>query len=86
MKDLFGSEITEAEYLQTHRPKTMIERGLRKYRYRKREVAEKCCKTCMRSWQTGHGFYKCELVGCTASVASDIRAFNVCDAWERSKG
>jgi hypothetical protein len=81
MKDLFGNECTEKDF--EPRPKTMIERGLRRYRYRKRESDEKCCKTCMRHIKRNDRFYKCELVGCTMSAASDIRAFNVCDAWER---
>jgi len=81
VKDLFGAEITEKDF--DPRPKTMIERSLRKYRYRQRSNDVQCCRTCVRSFKKNGRFYKCNLVGCTASTASDIKAFNVCDAWER---
>jgi hypothetical protein len=83
MEDLFGAPITEADFAP--RPKTMIERGLRRYRYRKRSNDVQCCRTCVRAFKRDGRFYKCELVGCTASSASDIKAFNVCDAWEGRK-
>ena len=86
MTDLFGNTITEKDFEPL--PKTMIQKTLGKWHYRKAETKERRCATCANCFlKAGHAkrYYKCRYVGCTASPASDIRAGHVCDAWAKSE-
>ncbi len=84
MRDLFGQEYRETDLLPTS--KTLIQKKLGKYNYRKAENEVERCKYCKRSFRSGHhgkGYWKCEVVGCSRSDATDIRANNVCDLFEK---
>ena len=78
-QDLFGSFVYEADFLPT--PRTRIQRALGKYHYRQSSSRTECCRTCGRVIRHLGRYYKCSLVGLSASPATDIRARNVCDAW-----
>ncbi len=83
-RDLFGEPVRAADMTKK---KTLISKALARFNYRKSDpVAARvagspvCCKTCGNHLKRGD-FYKCRLVGCSASTATDIRATWVCDAW-----
>jgi hypothetical protein len=84
MIDLFGNE-TSGEYTGRHQH-TLIKRKLGPLHYRPSTDKSVRCATCThRFLKAGHAkrYYKCDLVGCTASPASDIRMGHVCDAWSK---
>jgi hypothetical protein len=80
-QDLFGSFVYEADLLPT--PQTRIQRALGKYNYRPSIERKTSCKTCAAMIRNWGRYYKCSLVGPSASPAMDIRARNVCDAWRK---
>lgn len=83
MVDLFGDTIDES----APRFSATIRRELGPYNYRPRVKKEECCKTCahciVKEWSKR--YYKCEFVGCSNCEATDIRAYHVCDAWEKEE-
>lgn len=84
MTDLFGHTYTEEDLAP--KPKTLIRTVLGGLNYR-RATGTARCKNCANSIHVGapewtRRYWKCRLVGCSASAATDIRANNVCDAWE----
>ena len=83
-QDLFGSFVYEADLLPI--PKTRIQRALGKYHYRRSFDRKICCKTCAEIFRHLGRYYKCRLVGDSASSATDIRARNVCEAWKPIPG
>lgn len=82
MSDLFGNPLTMKDWEE--KPKTIIRRKLGPLNYRPCESPGKCCRTCMNCHvhEYGKRYYKCALVGCSASMATDIRVRHVCDRWE----
>lgn len=66
-------------------PKTLKQKVLGKYRYRKAENDWQRCSTCenFRIKQHGRKYFKCALLGDSSSPATDINAGHVCDAWSK---
>ena len=88
MKDLFGQEITEADYFSASKaPKTIIEKHTIRTNYRKAERDEGTCRQCEYSFvrQYGKRYWKCTHVGLSSSMSSDINATRTCDLWESAK-
>jgi hypothetical protein len=83
MIDLFGVESQEREYTG-HPGMGPRQRTKHENRYRLAESKERRCGTCARHFRSRGGarvYHKCELIGCSASEATDIRVSWVCDAW-----
>ena len=94
MKDLFGNEITEEEYLAggavvTEQGNMTHHNGSRQqwkkdHHYRLALTKEKRCGTCA-ALRAIHGrgktYYKCLHLGDSRSTATDIRLRDLCDAW-----
>ena len=83
---MFGVEYSEEDLLP--RPKTLIEKALGKYNFRKSDDKERRCKTCLQFFYRNGNikrYPKCSLVGCSASEATDIRVNHVCDVWEADR-
>ena len=78
MIDLFGKEIPDHET----KPKLSPYQTFKVVnRYRKRETKEQRCKACLYCMIHRHNrdYYKCKLIGMSASPATDIRVNHVCD-------
>jgi len=80
--DLFGGESPIADtQAKSGYKKVLQERG-----YGKAINKEQCCKNCAHIFKKGFhgkGYYKCELVGCSSSSATDIRLGAVCRMFEK---
>jgi len=81
-KDLFG-QITE---LPENGQLTKMQRHAITNNYRPAEGRERC-KNCkyLRTMQYNKRYYKCECVGVTHSMATDIRVNHVCDLYEEAQ-
>ena len=85
MKDLFNNEYQESDLLPA--PKTLIYKKLGKYNYGKSTDKTRRCKTCGNLIGAGYHnkqYYKCRIVGCSRSQATDIRVNNICDLYEKA--
>ena len=54
--------------------------------YRKAEDKSRSCKTCkwlVKIEYHRKNYYKCELIGISQSIATDIRLSYTCDMWNR---
>jgi len=84
MKDLFGQEIVDVE--------RKVQSPYQKFKsfnhYRKSENKKERCKTCsslIKKSYHSKNYYKCKLIGCSSSTATDIRLGNVCNKWKGSE-
>jgi hypothetical protein len=83
MKDLFGVEITELEYLQNEQSHGHFKKWKLMNRYRRSQNMGKKCSLCKFF---KHGKYKkCTVMGVSSSTASDIRSGYVCGLFEINK-
>lgn len=82
MIDLFGKEVADEDPGPPR--ETLIKKNLGPYNYRPREETMKCCITCAHSLVITYSksYYKCEILGLSHSVSTDIKAKHVCDKWE----
>jgi hypothetical protein len=55
------------------------------YAYRPKDEPGKNCGTCDHSFMRGK-YRKCELIGCSASTASDVSRNCVCKHWTAARG
>ena len=82
MKDLFGQDVTEEQF---YKPKKVLNSPYLQWKqrnnYRHCLYAEKSCKTCGYMFRNCFNYFKCELLGASASTATDIRASSVCNLW-----
>jgi hypothetical protein len=57
------------------------------YDYHRSESMDKRCATCrwfrIKKFNSGRQVFKCGIIGCSDSAASDIRAKHVCRHWEK---
>ncbi len=80
--DLFGGE---SRIVSSSRPGTYAD-ALKKRNYRKQEFGNPYrCKNCKHFIRKEYAkrYFKCELLGDTRSEATDIKANNVCDLYEK---
>ena len=86
MKDLFGVEITEKDYLAggMHRL-SVYERRKMGMGYRLAHDKSQWCKLCGHHFEHLHGriYHKCELIGNSCCEATVIRVKHTCDRWEK---
>ena len=64
------------------KPKTLIQKRVQHYR---KADGYRRCGNCTRFYVKrlhAKTYYKCEVVGFSASMATDIRKNHVCDLWE----
>jgi hypothetical protein len=82
MKSLFGEQIAD---IPTPKARGLYQQWKRDHHYRK-AVDEKRCGKCAHLRNCGEHttFFKCVLMGCSHSTATDIRKRNTCDLWEQS--
>lgn len=82
MSDLFGNPMAPSDW--EDKPRTMIRRILGPYNYRPSADPGRRCATCSNHFVKTHSkrYHKCALLRCSSSIATDIRARNVCDRWE----
>lgn len=81
MIDLFGNKITEEDFI-IHKIHGKYKKWKYDNNYRKSEDQEKRCKNCLNLFGFSYhhkNYYKCDVMGCSHSVASDIRLSYVCD-------
>lgn len=83
MKSLFGNEIADTD----KKPGSVYQSFKAFNRYRKSENKEQRCKVCRflacNEMRSTRRYYKCKLMGCSCSAATDIRVGHVCDKFER---
>jgi hypothetical protein len=87
MTDLFGNEAPTKEYTGRHQH-TILAKRLGPLHYRKAQDRSVRCATCAHHFlRCGHQriYHKCDLVGCSFSSATDIRAGHVCNAWRKGE-
>ena len=79
--NLFG-ELQETE-TKTPKSKYQIIKARNKYGLAK-VSAQSCkhCINCLRKRGNSKTFYKCKLIGCSASTATDIRLKDTCNKFE----
>ncbi len=84
MKDLFGVEITEKEYLAGGKPRSLsvYQRRQLGMDYRKAKEGEEQCGECSQHIVMAGAYHKCKLIGVSRSEATDIRVRHTCDRWE----
>ena len=82
MRDLFGVEVPDIP-LAPARGK--YEAFKRRNNYRKADGERWCgkCEYFVTIDYHNKTYFKCRWMGCSASVASDIRKFNVCDVFHK---
>lgn len=88
MKSLYGEQIPDLPPILERIPHGKYIDWKLDNKYRKAEYPGLgiCCKTCVNKLSVHGGsksYYKCSIMGVSASTASDIRLRNVCDKWER---
>ena len=56
--------------------------------YHRADSKVRCCKTCEHAFGKAYHdkkYYKCSIIGCSASEATDIRLRDVCNHWEKEE-
>ena len=87
MHDLFGNEVKENE-INSKKIYGKYKGWKNLNNYRKSEDKEKRCKNCLSLCGYEYHnkrYYKCEMMGCSHSEASDIRLSYICDQFIGSK-
>lgn len=90
MKDLFGQDITVEQYLDngnnahdSEYMKFKKRNGYTKSWYMDKRCGK--CAHCFSKGQHGKNYYKCDLMGCSASPATDIRVGHVCNLFKKGE-
>jgi len=84
--DLFSGEVQDAPEDTDVGHESAYQAFKRRNNYRLAGDKAVCCKTCANLRGISFhdkNYYKCRLIGCSASPATDIRLRDVCDRWER---
>ena len=82
--DIFGNYVSVDE-IRENESETIKSRFRRKYKYEKNHIC-KDCKNCVKFCNRSKNYYKCLLMGISASEATDIRLKDIaCKRWEKEK-
>lgn len=85
MKSLFGDEIPDISP-KTNEPRGKFNSWKIENAYHRSQYPGISCKECNNFFKSGAGnknFFKCKVMGSSASTASDIRANHVCVQFDR---
>ena len=82
--NMFTGEIEEVDIPKKRKGKLGKYEAFRHLNNYRKGTKEECCGTCRQAQHVGYNtkyYWKCQEMGFSNSVASDIRKSHVCDIW-----